>query len=64
MSASDDQDVRAQAVDTAAALFGIAMQPAWREAAVANFNAIAIAAQLVMSFPLVDEAEYGPVFQA
>lgn len=55
-------DVREQAVDTAAALFGVTMQPAWREAAVMNFGTLVAAAELVMGFPLDDEAEYGPVF--
>ena len=59
---SDDRDIKAQAIDTAAALFGVAMQPDWREAAIANFATIAAAAGLVMDFPLDDEAEYGPVF--
>ena len=59
---SDDQDVRGQAIDTAAALFGVAMEPGWREAAVMNFGTLAAAAGLVMGFPLDDEAEYGPVF--
>lgn len=60
MSTSDD--ITAQAVDNAAALFGIAMEKEWREAAVANFVTIAQAAGLVMGFSLDDEAEYGPVF--
>ena len=60
---SEGQDLRVQAVDTAAALFGIAMEPAWREAAVMNFDTLANAAGLVMGFPLDDEAEYGPVFR-
>ena len=62
MSASADQDMKANAVDNAAALFGITLQPEWREAAVMNFATLATAAGLVMSFPLDDEAEYGPVF--
>ena len=60
MNASDE--MTAQAVDTAAALFGITMQPDWRNVAIANFATIAGAAALVMAFPLEDEAEYGPVF--
>lgn len=51
-----------QGVDTAAALFGIDLRPAWREAAIAHFVALEAAAGLVMTFPLEDEAEYGPVF--
>ena len=63
MNTSDDPETSGQAVDTAAALFGIAMQPEWRASAIANVDAIAKAARLVMEFPLDDEAEYGPVFR-
>ena len=52
-----------QAVDAAIALFAIPVEPPWREAAHANFAAIAAAAALVASFPLDDEAEYAPVFR-
>lgn len=52
-----------RAIDVACDLFAIPMQPQWRETAIANFVAITAAAQLVMDFPLDDEAEPGPVFQ-
>jgi len=52
-----------QAVDAAIVLFAIPVEPPWREAAHANFAAIAAAAALVASFPLDDEAEYAPVFR-
>ncbi len=61
---SGDPEGQAAAVDAAATLFGVAMEPAWREAAVANFAAIAAAARLVLGFPLDDEAEPSPVFRA
>ena len=51
-----------QVVDAAIALFEIPVEPPWREAAHANFAAIAAAARLVEAFPLDDEAEYAPVF--
>jgi hypothetical protein len=51
-------------VDAAAALFGVALEPAWRAAAVANFVTTAAAARLVLDFPLDDEAEPSPVFRA
>ncbi|MDT7950538.1 MAG: DUF4089 domain-containing protein [Acetobacteraceae bacterium] len=62
MSASDEENITARAVDTAAALFGVAMQPEWRAAAMMNFATLTGAAGLVLAFPLEDEAEYGPVF--
>ncbi len=64
MDDPNDADTGVQAVDTAAALFGVAMEPEWRDAAVMNFATLAAAAGLVMGFPLDDEAEYGPVFRA
>lgn len=53
-----------QAVDAAIALFGIPVEPAWRDAAHASFVAVAAAASLVAAFPMEDEAEYAPAFQA
>ena len=60
----DADSQAAAAVDAAEALFGVALEPAWRAAAVANFAAIAAAARLVLDFPLDDEAEPSPVFRA
>ena len=57
-----EQDPNAQAVDTAATLFGIPLQPPWRDAAITNFATLTAAAALVTSFPLDDEADYAPVF--
>ena len=59
-----DADAQAALVDAAAALFGVAVRPDWRDAALANFAAIAGAARLVLEFPLDDEAEPSPVFRA
>lgn len=54
----------AAAVDAAVALHGLAVEPAWREAATANLAAVAAAARLVAEFPLDDELEPAPVFSA
>jgi hypothetical protein len=62
--AKSAQDEALAAVDAAAALFGVTMQPDWRVAAAANFATVAAAARLVSDFPLEDEAEYAPVFRA
>jgi hypothetical protein len=51
-------------LDGAAALHGIPVDPAWRGEVLANMKAVANAARLVLSFPLGDEAEPGPVFRA
>lgn len=58
-----DPSSLALALDAATALSGVAMQPEWREAALANLATVAAAAQFVAAFPLDDEAEYAPVFQ-
>jgi hypothetical protein len=60
---SDTPDPR-DAIDTAAALFEIPLQPEWREVAAASFATVAAAARLVADFPLEDEAEFAPVFRA
>ena len=50
-------------VDAAAALLGIAIDPAYRPGVVLNLERIAQMASLVMDFPLPDEAEPAPVFR-
>ena len=49
-------------VDVARAVQGLTIEPAWRDAVVANFKATANAAALVLGFPLEDELDVGPVF--
>ena len=51
-------------LDAAALLEGIPTDPAWRGEILSNMRAIANAARAVLSFPLEDEAEPGPVFTA
>jgi hypothetical protein len=46
-----------------APLIGLAVEPAWRPAVVANLAATAAAAELVLAFPLADHEEPAPVFE-
>ena len=58
-------DIEAGAiVDAMAPMLGIAVDPAWRGAVVANLKATAAAARLVLEFRLDDELEPAPVFRA
>ena len=50
--------------DAAMPLLGIATEPAWRDAVVANIQATAAAARLFLDFPLDDDVEPAPVFRA
>ncbi len=61
---SDDDTLHGRCVDAAADLFGVAVDPSWRPAVLANFATLAAAAKLVTDFPLDDEAEPAPVFSA
>ncbi|MCK8783489.1 DUF4089 domain-containing protein [Roseomonas sp. NAR14] len=51
-------------VDAAAALLGLEVRPEWREGVVANLQATAAAARLMLEFPLPDELDAAPVFRA
>ncbi|WP_375457028.1 DUF4089 domain-containing protein [uncultured Methylobacterium sp.] len=48
----------------AAPLLGLRLDPAWITPVVANLRVLAAAADLVGGFPLPDEAEAAPVFEA
>jgi hypothetical protein len=50
-------------VDAAAAVAGLAIDPAHRPGVLANFERIAQIAALVMEFPLDEQVEAAPVFQ-
>jgi hypothetical protein len=50
-------------VDAAAALTGLLLDPAHRPGVILNMQRIAEMAALVMSFPLLDDAEPAPVFR-
>ena len=48
----------------AASLLGLSLDPAWVAPVTANLRVLAAAADLVGGFPLPDEAEAAPVFEA
>lgn len=48
----------------AAPLLGLAIDPAWVSPVTANLRVLAAAAELVASFPLPDEVEAAPRFEA
>ena len=48
----------------AAPLLGLRLDPAWVAPVIANLRVLAAAADLVGGFPLPDEAEAAPVFEA
>ena len=47
-----------------AALLGLSLDPSWIEPVTANLRVLAAAADLVAGFPLPDEAEAAPRFEA
>lgn len=51
-------------IDAVAPLLGLAIEPEWRDAVIANLAATARAAELVLALPLDDEVEPAPVFRA
>ena len=51
-------------MDASATALGISIAPEWREAVRSNLAAVFRMAPLVLEFPLEDEAEPAPVFQA
>ena len=59
-----DDETAAAVVGAMAPMLGIAIDPAWQGAVVANLKATANAARLVLDFPLDDELEPAPVFRA
>lgn len=51
-------------LDASAGLLGLTIEPAWRAPVLANLRVLQAAASLVEDFPLPDEAEPAPVFEA
>ena len=49
-------------LDAALVLQGLPVAPEWRAGVLAHFEAIAKAAELVLSVPLDDEVESAPIF--
>lgn len=58
---ADTSDLEAYA-DAAAAMIGLALDPAHRPGVILNLRRIAEQAALVMEFPLPQECEPAPVF--
>ncbi|WP_107645659.1 AtzG-like protein, partial [Methylobacterium radiotolerans] len=48
----------------AAALLGLTLDPAWIAPVTANLRVLAAAAELVEAFPLADEIDAAPRFEA
>ena len=59
-----DHDALGAAVDAMLPLLGLAMEPDWRPQVVANLKAVSFAARLFLEFPLPDELEPAPRFEA
>ena len=59
-----DDEALGRLLDAHLPLMGIAIEAEWRPEIVANLRATANAARLVLEFPLDDELEPAPVFQA
>ena len=59
-----DDAAAATFIEAAAALQGLAIRPDWREGVATHFKATAAAAALVLSWPLPDELDAAPVFEA
>ena len=57
-----DFDPAAYLEDTAA-LLGLDIDPAYKPGIIANLQAAASLARVVLTFPLADEDEAGPVFR-
>lgn len=53
----------AEYVDQAAAMIGLLVPAEYHQSVVENFERIAAIAQLVLEFPLPEEAEIAPVFE-
>lgn len=63
-SSPPSADERAAYVAAAAALLRLPLDPAWASGIADNFGVLNAAAERVAAFPLPDEAEAAPVFEA
>lgn len=61
---SPDDDAFGTAVDAMLPVLGLSMEPEWRPQVVANLMAVSNAARLFLEFPLPDELEPAPRFEA
>ncbi|KQP50894.1 DUF4089 domain-containing protein [Methylobacterium sp. Leaf108] len=57
-------ETRAAYVEAAAGLLGLPLDPAWAAGVADNLAVLSAAAERVAAFPLPDEAEVAPVFEA
>ena len=64
MTTDDPATALESYIDSLAATLGLAIEPAWSDAVLANMRTIAQAADLVMAYPLADHDEAAPVFRA
>ncbi len=58
-----DNDLEAY-MDAAGPLLGLTLDPAWRDAIRANLAVTWRMGQMVLDFPLPDDADPAPIFQA
>ena len=59
-----DDEALGATVDAMPPLLGLAIEPDWRAPIVANLRATSTAARLFLEFPLPDELEPAPRFEA
>ena len=59
-----DDEALGACIDAMLPLLGLAMEPDWRPAVVANLKAVSNAARLFLEFPLPDDLEPAPRFEA
>jgi hypothetical protein len=59
-----DEEALGGVADALAPLLGLPIEPDWRPSVVANLKATAAAARLFLEFPLPDELEPAPRFEA
>jgi Protein of unknown function (DUF4089) len=50
-------------IDATAPALGLAIDPAWRPGVAANLTRMAELADLVLAFPLADDADAAPVYR-
>lgn len=62
MPVFDDEAAR-QLAESAARMLGISIAPEWMPAVIRNLQANKIASELLLSFPIDDEAESAMVFR-
>ena len=59
-----DDEAFGAAIDAMLPVLGLATEPDWRPQILANLKAVSAAARLFLEFPLPDELEPAPRFEA